>query len=99
MKNYPLVIGASAFDTLNNLFSQFFTKMDGSLKGIGLGISSLVFVVTGIVLVSIAIICAWQVKNNNGVSEVWENHSTKIFIIIGITAASGLISLAFFGAA
>lgn len=96
IKNFSIVLGANAFTTLEGIIGKFFKGIEELLNKFGLGISATVFGVSGVVLLVLVIFMLWQVKNNQGTSQLWEEHAGKIIAVIIICLLAGLFSAAFF---
>ena len=86
----------TAADKIKNAIVNGITALVGVLKSIGGAISTLVTIITGLGVIVILIMMIWDVTRNNGQNDVWGNHSTKFFWLIGIATVAGLITAAFF---
>ncbi|MDQ0362537.1 hypothetical protein [Breznakia pachnodae] len=91
-------IGAeeSAADKIKNAIVSGITSLVGVLKAVGGAISGLITIITGIGVIIILIMMIVDVTRNNGQNDVWGNHSTKFFWLMGIATVAGLITAAFF---
>lgn len=86
----------SAADKIKNAIVSGISSLVGVLKAIGGAISGLITIITGLGVIVILIMMIVDVTRNNGQNDVWGNHSTKFFWLIGIATVAGLITAAFF---
>lgn len=94
-----IVLSAKDESTASAKLKKTVTDAGSDLKSflttVGTTIASLISGITGVVALAIGIMAIWDITRNNGQNEIWSNHSTKFFWLIGIAALAGLIAAAF----
>ena len=91
-------VAAKGNDAVSKLIDAIlgtFKALGDLLNSVGQGIAGLITAITGIAALVILIWAGWDSWKHDGVNSVWGNHSVKFFVLVGIAAFAGLVTVAF----